>query len=226
MTKVKICGITCLEDAIDALEAGADYLGFIVYPPSPRAISVEALAMLTAELRRHPRAQPLFGRPSPPLLVGVFVNEPAEAMSNVMEACGLGLAQLSGDEPAEIVTSLDSPLYGRAFKAIRPRTTAEAEEKAAMYASAAGDRPRLLLDTPHGRLYGGTGEAGDWNVAATLSAAMPGIMLAGGLTPGNVAEAVRRARAFAVDVASGVEASPGRKDTELVRAFITNARQE
>lgn len=225
MTRVKICGITRLDDAIDALEAGADYLGFILYPPSPRAIAVEALATLTAELRHHPRTQAMFGRPTPPLLVGVFVNETAKAMGAVLEACGLDLAQLSGDEPADIVTGLDSPLHGRAYKAIRPRTTAEAENMAATYASAAGGGPRLLLDTPHGRLYGGTGEAGDWNVAAALSAAMPGIMLAGGLTPGNVAEAVRRARPFAVDVASGVEVGPGRKDSQLVRAFIANARQ-
>lgn len=225
MTRVKICGITRLDDAIVALEAGADYLGFILYPPSPRAISVETLSSLTDQLRRHPRSREMFGRPAPPLLVGVFVNESAETMGEVLAACGLDLAQLSGDEAAEIATRPNSPLFGRAYKAIRPRTTAEAEDMAAMYASAAVDGPRLLLDTPHGHLYGGTGEAGDWKVAATLSAAMPGIMLAGGLTPDNVAGAVQRARPFAVDVASGVEASPGLKDADLVRAFIANVRK-
>ena len=84
--------------------------------------------------------------------------------------------------------------------------------------------PSLLLDTPYGRLYGGSGETGDWSIAAALAARLPGLMLAGGLTPDNVAAAVARVRPYAVDVASGVESAPGRKDHALVRAFVTNAR--
>jgi len=225
VTKVKICGLTRVDDAIMALEAGADFLGFILYPPSPRAITPEELAELTSELRNNPQTREIFGRPAPPLLVGVFVNESTEAMSRLLETCGLDLAQLSGDEPAEMVSSPDSPLFGRAYKAIRPRTAAEAVDQSTRYAISTAVRPRLLLDTPHGRLYGGTGETGDWSLAATLAAAVPGVMLAGGLTPDNVAEAVRRARPFAVDVASGVELSPGRKDAKLVRAFIANAKR-
>lgn len=226
MTKVKICGITHLNDAISALEAGADFLGFILYPPSPRAISPEALAALTSELRQHPRTSETFGRPNPPQLVGVFVNESAETMCGLLATCGLDLAQLSGDEPAALVSDPDSPLAGWAYKAIRPRTADEATSSVTAYIAppVRGNGPRLLLDTPHGQLYGGTGETGDWSLAATVSALMPRVMLAGGLTPENVAEAVRRARPFAVDVASGVEASPGRKDAELVRAFIANAK--
>jgi phosphoribosylanthranilate isomerase len=226
--RVKICGITRLEDAVVALDAGADYLGFILYPPSPRAVSARDVATLTAALRNDPAMRERFAGSTPPLLVGVFVNEPADRVAELLASCGLDLAQLSGDEDATQLTDARSPLYDRAYKAIRPRALAEAQAMAAQYtASPATDgaaRPHLLLDTPHGALYGGTGRTGDWAVAAELAHATPGLMLAGGLTPDNVAEAVRRTRPFAVDVAGGVEQSPGRKDHDLMRAFIANAK--
>ncbi len=223
MVKVKICGLTRLEDALFALEAGADYLGFILYPPSPRAIAPEGVARIVARLRRASAGQ--LPRALAPLFVGVVVNEPPATVAAILDRCGLDLAQLSGDEPAADVTDPASPLYGRAYKALRPRSLAEADEGAARFAAPPGSAgPRLLLDTPHGQLYGGTGETSDWRIAAALAARLPGLMLAGGLTPDNVGAAVAVARPFAVDVAGGVENAPGVKDAGRVRAFITHAK--
>jgi len=222
MLKVKICGLTCYQDARVALEAGADYLGFIFYPPSPRAIAPDAAAGLIAQLRAALAPGPW---PLAPLFVGVFVNEPPATVATTLNRCGLDLAQLSGDEPAEDTADPASPLFGRAYKALRPHTLAEADDGAARYAASPGGAgPRLLLDTPHGRLYGGTGETGDWGIAAALATRLPGLMLAGGLTPDNVAAAVAAARPFAVDVAGGVESAPGVKNADLVRAFVANAK--
>ena len=132
---------------------------------------------------------------------------------------------MSGDESPEVVTDPASPLFGRAYKALRPRSAHEAAASSARYLAPDGlPGPRLLLDTPHGRLYGGTGETGDWALAAALAAAVPRLMLAGGLTPDNVAAAVARVRPFAVDVAGGVESAPGIKDPDRVRAFIAAAK--
>lgn len=208
-----------------ALRAGADFLGFILYPPSPRAVAPERAAELAAELRR---ALPeLFERPAPPLLVGVVVNNEPGETAELLARCGLDLAQLSGDESAEQVTEPSSPLYGRAYKAIRPQSLDEAVELLSHYANP-GRRhpahPSLLLDTPHAKLYGGTGETSDWRIAAELAQVDSGVMLAGGLNPANVAEAVRQARPFAVDVAGGVESAPGVKDHALIEAFVANAR--
>lgn len=226
MVRVKICGITNVDDALAALSYGADFLGFILYPPSPRAVATDAVAAITAQVRAQ-RAD-LFARIAPPRLVGVFVNEPAIAMAETLARCGLDFAQLSGDEEANLVTDPSSPIFGRSYKAIRPKTLEEAREDAARYTKNIPDKnaivPRLLLDTPHQSLYGGTGQTSDWGMAAELSTTCPGLMLAGGLNPGNVAEAVRRTQSFAVDVAGGVEAAPGRKDHALLRDFITKAK--
>ena len=230
MVKVKICGLTRLEDALTALEAGADYLGFIFYPPSPRSIAPEAAANLIAQVRASLAATPdraLAPNPWPltPFFIGVFVNEPPAAAAAILDQCGLDLAQLSGDEPASDVTDPASPLYGRAYKALRPRSLDEANAGAARFAAPPGSAgPRLQLDTPHGQLYGGTGETSDWGIAAALAARLPGLMLAGGLTPDNVAAAVAAARPFAVDVAGGVESAPGIKDAARVWAFVANAK--
>lgn len=226
MVKVKICGITRLEDAIVAVESGADFLGFILYPPSPRAITPDKVASLISELKLALR--PAFARPVPPLLVGVFVNRPAPEIADVMKICDLDLAQLSGDEDEQHDANDGSPLYGRAYKAFRPRSTNDTTAIINYYTNfpttVDDNRPRLLVDTPHTNLYGGTGETGDWALAAELTGALPGVMLAGGLNPHNVAAAVHEARPFAVDVAGGVEAAPGIKDHALVKAFIANAK--
>ncbi|MEJ2750009.1 MAG: phosphoribosylanthranilate isomerase [Anaerolineae bacterium] len=223
--KVKICGITNLEDALVAAEAGADYLGFILYPPSPRAVDKATVKSIVAHLRQH-LAQP-------PLMVGVFVNETAVTIAQTLDECGLDLAQLSGEEVPALAGDPKSPIYGRAYKAIRPASAAEAEVEAEWFvvprqkAEGRGQkRPSLLVDTYHPTLRGGTGITVEWGIVVYLFEHTPGIMLAGGLKPDNVAAAIAQLKPFAVDVASGVEASPGKKDHAQVRAFITNAKRK
>jgi phosphoribosylanthranilate isomerase len=221
--KVKICGITNLEDARVAAEAGADYLGFIFYPPSPRAVDKATAKAIIAHLQQHLAESPL--------MVGVFVNETAVTIAQTLDECGLDLAQLSGEEVPALAGDPNSPLYGRAYKAIRPASAVEAEAEAEWYAvprqkeeGSKGKRPSLLVDTYHPTLRGGTGKTVDWQIVQRLFAQMPGIMLAGGLNPENVATAVAQLKPFAVDVASGVEAKPGKKDHKKVRSFIINAQ--
>jgi len=218
-TKVKICGITNLDDAIAAAEAGADYLGFIFFSPSPRSIAKDKARRLVSQLR---------GNPKLPLLVGVFVNESAEDVAQILDECNLDLAQLSGDETPNIIGNPQSPIFGRSYKAIRPRSLAEAEAEAEWYVppQRKESQPTLLVDTHHADLYGGTGLTANWSIAAHLTGQVPGLMLAGGLNPSNVGQAVVQVRPYAVDVASGVESSPGQKDHDLVRTFISNAKTE
>jgi phosphoribosylanthranilate isomerase len=226
VVKVKICGLTRAADGLAALDAGADFLGFILYPPSPRAVSLESAAKIVAALRQQRHR--LFAQAEPPRLVGVFVNEAADDMAEVLDRCRLDLAQLSGNEEAQALTDSASPLFGRGYKAIRPADAVEAATQAKIYTKFDSDvtpsHPRLLLDTPHTHLYGGSGQTGDWTIAAELASSVPGLMLAGGLNPDNVALAVRQARPWAVDVAGGVEATPGIKDHERLRAFIAQAK--
>lgn len=218
MTKVKICGITNLEDALVAAAAGADYLGFIFYAPSKRAIGTEAARRIATHLRST--------REDCPLLVGVFVNETAATMAQVLDECHLDLAQLSGEEVPSLVGDPQSPIYGRSFKALRPTSLAEAEADIEWYLppQMLEGQPSILIDTYHPTLRGGSGRQGDWAMSAQLAQTTPQLMLAGGLTPTNVAAAVRQVGPFAVDVASGVEASPGKKDHTLLKTFITNAK--
>jgi phosphoribosylanthranilate isomerase len=223
--KVKICGITNFEDAAAAVEAGADLLGFIFYPPSPRSIGIDAAQELVAKLQQTAA----WTNNQPPLLVGVFVDEAADYMAEILDYCALDLAQLSGGEVPSLIGNPGSPLYGRAYKVLKPTSLAEAEAEAEWFLPPGANEnptfPTLLLDTYHPTLPGGTGRATDWTMAARLAEQIPGLMLAGGLTPDNVAEAVRVARPYAVDVASGVEAAPGRKDQNKVRAFIKAAKE-
>ena len=211
--KVKICGITNLDDAIVATEAGADFLGFIFYPPSKRAIDIPSARQIINLLRL---------RDDCPSLVGVFVNENADRMTQILESCHLDLAQLSGEEVPFMVADEQSPLYGRSYKALRPTSIEVAEAEAEWYAvpQKTAYQPTLLIDTYHPTLRGGTGETGNWEISATLAQSIPGLMLAGGLAVENIVEAVKTVRPFAVDVASGVEAKPGKKDHNLVREFI------
>lgn len=218
MVKVKICGITNLDDAAAAVAAGADYLGFIFYPPSKRAASEDVVRSIVSQLRTMEHC---------PLLVGVFVDESGKRMAEVLDTCDLDLAQLSGEEVPSLVGDERSPIYGRAYKALRPTSLAEAEADAEWYVApkrAFSGQPSLLIDTYHPTLRGGTGETGDWSVSAELAKKVRQLMLAGGLTANNVGEAVGQVRPYAVDVASGVEAAPGKKDHALVRAFIQNAK--
>jgi phosphoribosylanthranilate isomerase len=198
MTKIKICGIKTVRDALVAMEAGADLIGFNFYPKSPRYIDVGKCRDIMAVMRKYGHI----------LYVGVFVNAPAAEVRATMDTCGLNLAQLHGDETAETVQSFD----GRAFKAFRgiPQS---------IIGFAREDPPALLVDASVKGAYGGTGVTADWNGAAELARHYP-ILLAGGLTPENVTAAVRRVRPWGVDVASGVESSAGVKDVAKMKAFV------
>ena len=203
---IKICGLTNLDDALAAIDAGADYLGFNFYPKSPRYLTPEACAAIQAEIQN---------RRSKITTVGVFVNEPLASLAAILQDCGLDLAQLHGDETPERL----NVLQGRAFKAFRGTG-----ENHAAYAAAGPGAPAFLVDAYAVNAYGGTGHVADWAAARALAAQYP-IFLAGGLTPQNVAEAVAQVKPWGVDVASGVEASPGKKDHAKMRAFVQAAIQ-
>lgn len=214
-TVVKICGLTQLEDAACAAEAGADMLGFIFYPPSPRAIGMAEAQMLIAELRR--RFDPL------PTLVGVFVNESPQHMLNVLNTVGLDLAQLSGKEPPATLAAM----RGKAYKVLRGNQwqaehdlwqTHLDNQKSHLH-----QHPDLLLEADHDTLYGGTGHRAN-EALATVLAIKYRLLLAGGLTPDNVMSIVRQIRPWGVDVASGTELSQGKKDHVKIRQFIDAVR--
>ena len=211
--RVKICGLTNLDDALLALEAGADLLGFVLYPKSPRGVSLGVVAEIAQALRSAPAFQQ-----RQPALVGVFVNEPPAAVRRALDEAGLDLAQLSGHEPPDDLRALG----GRAYKAIRSQAEADALP-AAGAPPAHPYCPDFLLDAAHPTLYGGSGQLADLALAARL-AARHRLLLAGGLTPDNVAAAIRAVRPWGVDAASGVEAAPGKKDPAKVRAFVQAAK--
>jgi len=218
---VKICGITNAEDAKIAVEAGADLLGFIFYPKSSRYVTAEQVA----EIIRIIRAEPRTATARSPRFVGVFVNETPDRIQQIVAQTGLDLAQLHGDETPEILHQVQSLLQGRAYKALRPATSEEAQAQAALFTDPGrvSDGPNLLVDAYDPHAYGGTGQKSDWHVGAELAAQYPGLILAGGLTPENVSQAIRAVQPWCVDVASGVEAEPGCKDHEKVRAFVAQA---
>ena len=217
MTKSKICGIRCSENALMVARAGADLIGLNFYPKSPRFVTPEQARQIVSHLRAE------LGD-SCPTLVGVFVNASADEIRAIVEEIGLDYAQLSGDEPPATLHELS----GIAFKAIRPEDEAAAREQIELLGSAFPeciDAPSILLDAFNPTLYGGTGETASANIALAVKAAAPRMMLAGGLNPDNVAERVRQIAPWGVDVASGVEAgTPGIKDISAVRAFIKAVR--
>lgn len=202
---MKICGITNLEDARLAIELGADLLGFNFYPPSPRFISPQVCEKILAELEKDGLST---------VNVGVFVNASVQEIRLIQDGCGLDLAQFSGNEPPEIMAEFGA----KAFKALRPRSLEDGKEQASMYANQKCT-PALLVDGHQAGAYGGTGKTADWEVSRLLARQYP-ILLAGGLNPGNVSKALDEVHPWGVDVASGVERVPGKKDPELVRDFI------
>ena len=213
MVKVKICGITTLEDALMAARAGADLLGLNFFPKSPRYITPDAARDLCDGLRTELGA-------NCPALVGLFVNEVVGNISITMEKVGLNFAQLSGDESVEMLREL----RGIGFKSIRPRSAKEAVDDTSYFGQfALSDEriPSLLVDAYHPQLYGGTGEQASAEVALAVKDKTARLMLAGGLTPENVTARIAAIKPWAVDVASGVEGgTPGRKDAIKVQAFI------
>ncbi len=200
--KIKICGITRLEDALAAVGLGADALGFNFWPGSKRYVTPATAWEIVRRL-------PPFVTP-----VGVFVNQPDSEMIGIAKETGMRVLQLHGDEPPALCLSLPFPVV----KAVR------VDAVKTLAALASYEVAAFLLDTPT-RGYGGSGTPFDWSLAEGVSEIAP-IILAGGLTPENVAEAVRAVRPWAVDVASGVELSPGVKDPDKLARFIANARKE
>ncbi len=209
--KVKICGITNIDDAQAAIAVGADLLGFNFYGGSPRYIAPERAREIAAQIRSSECS---------PLLVGVFVNSSLEEVHSILKIARIDLAQLHGDEPVRVLEQL----HGRGFKALRPASQAEAEIDAEWFAPYAPNAPALLIDAYRRDQYGGTGHTADWSIATKMAQRYP-ILLAGGLTPENVAEAVRQVRPWGVDVASGVEVSPGKKDAGKMKLFVEHARR-
>lgn len=201
MVKVKICGITCIDDALHACACGADALGLVFYANSPRCVSPQLAREIVAAL--------------PPFVttVGLFVNEAPQRVRAIADSCGLDVIQLHGDEAPAACDFAPR----RVIKALRVKDTASLAGQAEYQTSA------LLLDAFVPGAYGGTGETFNWELAAVVARQRP-VILAGGLTPENVAAAVQSVRPYAVDVSSGVEAAPGKKDATKVADFIRKAK--
>jgi phosphoribosylanthranilate isomerase len=205
MTHVKICGIKRPEDALVAIEAGADLLGF-VFAPSRRRLTADEAREITAQVHACSSAR----------AVGIFVNADPDEMNRVAGRCELDYVQLSGDEPEEIVELLDVP----AIQAIHVGAHMTAEELAARAGATRAEI--VLLDTAEKGSYGGTGKTFDWTVVPSLDRP---VLLAGGLHPGNVREAVRAIRPWGVDVSSGVE-TDGEKDHAKIREFVMKVKSD
>jgi phosphoribosylanthranilate isomerase len=200
---VKVCGLTTPEDAACAADAGADAIGLVFWPKSPRAVDLDAARRIAAAV------------PPAVVRVGVFVDAPADAIAQAVDAVGLDLVQLHGAEPPAILDVLPR----RAWKALRVGAGFAAAELAP-WSRAAG----VLLDARVEGMPGGSGRSFDWAVAASLRERVGFLVLAGGLDAENVGRAVVTVRPDGVDVSTGVESAPGRKDPARVRAFVQAAR--
>ena len=207
-TRVKICGLTNVDDARIAASSGADLLGFIFFRKSPRYREADVFRNVVATIRNE--FDPA------PRTVGVFVKTPVDEMIRLARHCGLDVIQMHSDESPDDARAARSAGFD-VFKAFH------IEDAASFAAFDAFDVDGYLCDTPAPEEWGGTGRTFDHSllVGATKQRRL---ILAGGLDPGNVADAIRRVRPWGVDVASGVEAEPGRKDADAVRTFIINAK--
>jgi phosphoribosylanthranilate isomerase len=209
--RIKICGVTTVGDALLAADLGADALGLNFYPPSPRCLDLPTAARILGEL-------PPFVQP-----VGVFVNEPLAAIAERIRALvQLRTIQWYGDNHETASRTVHGLI---AAFAVRDAASLTDITTYLDLCRAQGEVPvAVLVDAHVAGQHGGTGRTAPWDLLASFRPGVP-VILAGGLTPDNVAEAVRRVRPWAVDVASGVESSPGRKDADKMRRFIANARE-
>jgi phosphoribosylanthranilate isomerase len=199
---VKICGITNVEDALVAVDAGANALGFVFYASSPRAVGVDQAASICREIPPHVAR------------VGVFVNPDEALVQRALVSCGLSILQWHGEETPEFCLQFGI----MSMKAFRLKDAAALEAISTYRTNA------ILLDAYNPGIRGGTGEICDWQLALEAKKFGRPIFLAGGLTPENVGTAIEQVRPYGVDVSSGVEAVPGRKDHDKVRRFITAAK--
>lgn len=204
-TKIKVCGITRVEDGLAALEAGADMLGFIRAPSSPRWRSLGECSDVLLDLRLKA------GREFQ--AVGVYVNAPLNLIGKEVERCGFDRVQLHGHEDLPFARQIPVPVI-KAIKIAGPESIAQAEDFPGI---------DLLTDAWHPTLDGGTGEAYDYSLLKEL-AGRRRVLVAGGLTPANAGEMIEMLRPWGVDVSSGVEVSPGVKDPDLIREFIANVK--
>lgn len=202
MTRVKICGISTFDDGHVALDEGADFLGFVFYPPSHRFIEPDRVAGLIERLRAH--------HPTGWQAVGVVVNIPLGTMNDIAEHCALDLVQVCGDEDGAYCHGLNRP----SIKALRIAQGSVLDP--ASFDPGAHGATRILVDSHRDGMYGGTGEIANWTA---LQPYLGEAVLAGGLDPTNVGEAISRARPWGVDVSSGVERNK-RKDPQLIREFL------
>ena len=202
-TRIKICGITNLTDALAAVEAGADVLGLNFYEKSPRHVSVKTAAEISRQLAPFT------------MRAGVFVNPSADLVLRAIGDCGLSLLQFHGDEPPEFCTQFGL----MSLKAFRIRDAGSLKQLPEFQTDA------WLLDAYSSEALGGTGERFNCDLAIEAQKFGKPVFLAGGLTPENVADAVRKVKPFGVDVSSGVESAPGKKDAAKVRAFIQAVRE-
>lgn len=206
MTKVKICGITNIEDAQLSVKFGADAVGFNFYEKSLRYISPQIALRIVNDL------------PDELMKVGIFVNMEEYTIAEFVDLIGLTAVQLHGDEDSEFVEELKRNTEAGIIKAFRVGSNFLASSIAEY------DVDAVLLDAYTAGEYGGTGERFDWKTAQAVKDLTSQLYLAGGLTPENVGEAIKTVRPYAVDVASGVESMPGKKDPKKLEAFIKNAK--
>jgi phosphoribosylanthranilate isomerase len=207
MTRVKVCGITSIDDARRAAELGAWAVGLIFHPPSPRACALPDAERIGRELKREP-----------PEVTGVFVNRPLEEVTAIAEACSLSLLQLHGDEGPAYCDEIARRTGCKVMKAVQVRDRSSLTDLRAFHVDL------HLVDAHHPELRGGTGETFDWELVRGHRGGVP-VVLSGGLTPENVAEAIAATRPFAVDSASGTEAEPGRKDPAKLEALFRAVAQ-
>lgn len=206
MTKVKICGITALEDATLAADLGADMIGFNFYPESKRYISPERVASFVGSLAEGV------------MKVGVFVNASLDDIIFATKLAPLDAIQLHGNESSQFILELRDRVETMIIKAIQIRSVSDISSLGSFGADA------VLMDTYSASDFGGTGETFDWQIAREGREKVDQLFLAGGLNAENVHDAIRIVRPYAVDVASGVESSPGKKDRKKMEAFIRNAK--
>lgn len=214
MFQIKICGVTSVADAVACCAAGSDAVGLNFCPSSPRFISLDMARDIAAEL------------PAAIVKVGVFVNASSDEIRRACDLASLDVIQLHGDETSEMLASLSGRAVIKAFRC--RRHDAGLVQQFLGRCDALGSRPAaVLIDAALPGAYGGTGQLSDWNLARDLSRTLGEVpvILAGGLGPANIAAAIAAVRPAAVDTASGVESSPGRKDAEQIRQFVSNARE-
>ncbi|MFH0887379.1 MAG: phosphoribosylanthranilate isomerase [bacterium] len=202
MTKIKICGITNIPDAVNSTDLGVEYLGFNFYPKSPRYVDPDTAKYITTQNRKG-----MFN-------VGVFVNENPDRINEIVKLVKLDLVQLHGDEPPEMIKEIRCEVI-KAFQ-VKDNTVLE---KIPQY-----DAHFILLDTFHPKLKGGTGETFDWEIAKEAVKLGKRTFLSGGLNPENIASAILNVHPYAVDICSGVEYSPGRKDIDKIAKLVDIVR--